>query len=165
MQDLPENERAPKSTQALEAALAIIRGAGDEGIARTDLLEQVATIANVGRRTIEAVIDQEVCPHPQVIEKLLPGRGRPKGYKWREIGEDDGGLGGDADATPSATDLTHLDVLTQNPFALKQSREGRKNAISRNDAKQYAENTLREKTATKGATRTSGFTPSSRVYP
>ena len=158
VRDLPERDRAPKSTQAYEAALTFIQTAGEDGIARTALIEKVATIANVARRTIEQVLNDEVHDHPQVIERSLGGRGNPKGYKWRSMGEDDGNAGGDPDdltqndvalnQNPSQTqkdDFTQPDStqpadLTQNPIALNQTREGRENAISRNDATALREN-------------------------
>jgi hypothetical protein len=155
--DLPEHERAPKTTQALTAALTLIRSAGDEGIARTELIEQVATIANVSQRTVEGAIDKEVRSHPNVFEKQLPGRGKPKGYKWRGIGADDGGSGGADDSTQNSNDLTQTDNLAQTPIALNQGREGRENTISRNGAKGCEETPLREKIAS--------FWPSAAEHP
>jgi len=123
VRDLPERERAPKSNQALTACLTTIQAAGDAGVARTLLIEQVAAIANVAQRTIEAVINAEVVTHPQVVVKQLPGRGAPKIYKWRSMGGDDGNSGDGSDD------------LTQKPVALNQTRQTRENTISRNDAK------------------------------
>ncbi len=160
VRDLPERDRAPKSTQAYEAALTFIQTAGEDGIARTTLIEKVATIANVARRTIEQVLNDEVHDHPQVIERSLGGRGNPKGYKWRSMGEDDGNAGGDPDdltqndvalnqnsSQTQKDDLTQPDStqpadLTQKPIALNQTREGRENAISRNDATPLRENLI-----------------------
>ncbi|CAA9251054.1 MAG: hypothetical protein AVDCRST_MAG93-1757 [uncultured Chloroflexia bacterium] len=137
VRDLPEQERAPKTNQAFEAALTTIKSAGEDGIARTELIEQVTKIANVGRRTVEKVLDEQVRNHPNVIEKKLGGRGDPKGYKWRGINETPDGTDG--------TDSTQPNDLTQNTSALNHSRQAHENSISRNDANGYGNKPLREK--------------------
>lgn len=87
--DLPEQGNAPKAERVLETALRLVQTAGDDGIARTDLIKEVIAVTQIGKRTIEEVVNVEVRPHPNVLEYAIPGRGNPKGYRWQDPPDED----------------------------------------------------------------------------
>lgn len=90
--DLPKKGNAPKAEKVLETALRLVQVAGDDGIPRTDLIKEVIAMTQVGKRTIEEVVNTEVRAHPNVLEYAIPGRGNPKGYKWTTPSDGDDGV-------------------------------------------------------------------------
>lgn len=113
---LPEHGSTPKADQALETALKLVQAAGGEGIARTALIKEVMARTQIGKRTIEEVVNDRVRPHPNVLELQLQGRGNPKGYCWREVSNDDPGEATPHDEFTQPDDPAQMEAAPDKPL-------------------------------------------------